>query len=111
MKIKGRVAKGKGEGRKLGFPTINIVLSTALQSGVYGGKVFVGGKTYLSAIFVNEKGDILEAHLLDFIGDLYGQEIEIEIKEKIRDVAPFKNNSQMKKLIATDIKKIRSISI
>ncbi len=106
MKIKGKVIKGKGEGRKLGFPTANVLLAEKIPSGIFSAEVFFEGKVYQSAVFVSPDNNFLEAHIFDFTGDLYGQEIEVLIKDKIRDIVPFESDEQMKALIADDIKKI-----
>src|SRR3989344_2370267 len=100
MFVKGIVIRGKSEGRKLGFPTANVLLAHKgeVKSGVYKGIAHLEVQPpsglsgpageYLAALFVDEKEEILEAHILDFEGDLYGKEIEVEIKEKIRDTIP-----------------------
>ncbi|MDO8241101.1 MAG: riboflavin kinase [Candidatus Moranbacteria bacterium] len=108
QKISGIVVKGKQKGRKLGFPTANLALNNStIQSGVYVGKAnFAGGK-YTAAIFVPDSGDLLEAHILDFQGDLYGQEIEIEIGQKIREVMKFENKAGLIKQISKDLLQIR----
>ncbi|MEO8637751.1 MAG: riboflavin kinase [Candidatus Taylorbacteria bacterium] len=110
MKVRGKVEKGKGEGERLGYPTANIPLKEKLASGIYRGSVMIGGDTYSAALFVNVAGTLLEAHVLDFTGDLYGKEIEVELKEKIRDVIPFESEEQMRAIIIDDILKIRSKS-
>ncbi len=106
--IRGIVIKGKSEGRKLGFPTANILLSTAIESGVYSGEVSLDRK-YPAALFVGNEKKILEAYIFDWTGDLYGKEIEVEVKEKIRDVLPFKSDDQMKRYIEKDIQKIKEM--
>lgn len=107
MIIKGAVIRGKGKGKILGFPTANIEFSSNLPSGVYGGKVNIGGKRYRAAIFYGEGKKILEAHVLDFSGDLYGQIIEVEVAEKIREVKKFEAEKELKEQIVKDIKQIR----
>ena len=110
IKIIGKVIKGKGEGKKLGFPTANLALGNDFrgESGVYAGYAYFGGKNYKSAIFIGSERNILEAHILDFNGDLYGREMVIEIGQKIRKVMKFENSEDLKKQIARDIKKMSS---
>jgi riboflavin kinase/FMN adenylyltransferase len=110
MKIKGTVIKGKQKGQGLGFPTVNIEYENGLASGVYSGKVNFQGKEYQAAIFYGNNKKIIEAHLLDFSGDLYGQEIEIEIEKKIREVIRFENIEELKKQIAKDIEQIKILT-
>jgi riboflavin kinase/FMN adenylyltransferase len=107
MMMKGIVIKGKQKGKELGFPTVNIELEDDLASGVYGGKVNVDGRRYRAAIFCGTDRKILEAHILDFSGDLYGQEIEIEVGKKIREVMRFENEEELKNQIIKDIEQIK----
>lgn len=107
MEIKGVVGKGKGEGKKLGFPTANIAIYRTIQSGVFAGKVKLEGREHTAAIFIPKDESKLEAYILDFAGDLYGKEIEVAIEWKVRDVVPYESEEKMKALIASDIKRIR----
>jgi riboflavin kinase / FMN adenylyltransferase len=104
MKIKGLVIKGRAKGKKLGFPTANVKLDKKLESGVFAGTVILGEKKYKAAIFVGSEGDILEAHILDFSGDLYGKEIEVIIKDKLRDIKRFNSDEELVEQIKKDIK-------
>ncbi|OHA15352.1 MAG: hypothetical protein A3G52_00075 [Candidatus Taylorbacteria bacterium RIFCSPLOWO2_12_FULL_43_20] len=107
MKIKGRVIEGKKEGKRLGFPTANIALSQNIESGVYAAKVVVEGIEYCAAVFIDEGGNTLETHILEFDHDIYGKEIEVTLGKKIRDVVLYENDKQMKKQIKQDIAQIR----
>ena len=51
----------------------------------------------------------IEAHLLDFIGDLYGDELEILFAEKLRDEQKFGSVEELKSQIARDIEQAKSI--
>ncbi|MBI4049912.1 MAG: riboflavin kinase [Candidatus Doudnabacteria bacterium] len=95
---KGLVEKSLGRGRKLGFPTANIALGDAVvEDGIYIGfankmpaLIFVG-----AAETFGERERRIEAHLLDFDGDLYGQEIEVELKQKIRESRKFETQEEL----------------
>ncbi len=106
--ILGKVVRGKGKGKTLGFPTANIMLSEKVESGVYAGAVTTGGKKYKAGIFVDSSGKLLEAHLIGFSEDLYGKEIEVEVGEKIRSIVDFDSEEKLKKQIARDIEYICS---
>ncbi|MDP1845681.1 MAG: riboflavin kinase [Candidatus Moranbacteria bacterium] len=108
MKISGKVIRGKGKGKELGFPTVNIELHKKIESGVYAGKVNYDDKEYKVGIFVNKDSNLLEAHLVGFSGNLYGEDIEIEIRNRIRDVMKFENDEELKRQIKNDIKNICS---
>jgi len=93
----------------LGYPTANLKLKTKVPSGVYAGRVFVGGKKYRGAIFIPEvkkSKKIAEVYILDFSDNLYGQEIAVVITEKIREERKFKNFSKLKKQIKRDVEKV-----
>ena len=101
MRIKGIVIKGKDKGRALGYPTANMEINGKLESGVYTGKVFLNGKEFIAGIFIHK--NILEAHILNFSGDLYEEEIEVEIGEKIREVRKFENDEEVQRQIRRDL--------
>lgn len=108
-RIIGIVIGGKKLGRKLGFPTANIQLKEVLKGGAYAGNVTLEGKEYHSAIFIWADKPLLEAHLLDFEGDIYGKKIEIEINSKIRESIKFGSEDEIKKQIVKDIEIIRNL--
>jgi riboflavin kinase/FMN adenylyltransferase len=96
--MRGRVQAGKGLGRELGFPTANLPLERrrAPVAGIFA--VRVHGVTGAALPGVASLGTrpavagveaLLEAHVFDFCGDLYGREIEVEFAAKLRDEAPF----------------------
>ena len=106
MPFRGIVQKGSEEGRKLGFPTVNIPFDGAL-SGTFAGRVRFDEKDYSAAVYADARRKILEAHILDIHLDLYGKEIEIELLEKIRDDKVFADETEAKATIATDVQKVR----
>ena len=108
MIIKGKVKKGKGIGKILGYPTANIDCDLDLPDGVFYSLVRPE-KDWLSAVLI--KGVIprgAEIYLIDWDGDLYDKEIEIEVLDKIRDIVKFKNTEELVKQIENDIEFIRS---
>jgi riboflavin kinase/FMN adenylyltransferase len=109
MKFTGIVEKGKGEGHTIGFPTANIKLEDKGVSGIYAGRASVGGKEYIAAVYADQGRGLLEAHLLDFEGDLYGKEIEVELFDKIRDAAVFESFEVLAAQITKDVETIRAL--
>ena len=109
--LKGQVSKGDSRGKTLGFPTANIVpeQGQALPAdGVYAVRVHVDDRTYhavanigLRPTFGSEER-LLETHLLGFNGDLYGQEIEIEFIDRLRDEIRFPGAEELKSQMARD---------
>ena len=95
--VSGRVISGQRLGRTLGVPTANIALepTNRLAHGIYAVMARVDGRPFSAvASFgtrptVDNGPPLLEVHLLDFDGDLYGREIEVEFIERIRDELKF----------------------
>lgn len=106
-RYRGTVTRGAGRATRLGFPTINVPLSDASVSGVYAAEAEIGGKRYRAAAFADPLRGILEAHLLDFEGDLYGTEAVIELSTKLRDGMRFENDAELSRAIAEDARRIR----
>lgn len=107
VRISGIVMEGKRRGSALGYPTANIAYTDTEVSGIYAAHVTHDGKTYSAAVFADPSRRILEAHLLDFFGDLYGKEIHIDVKKKIRDTEKFTSDESLKAAIAEDILSVR----
>ena len=118
--IFGTVIKGRGIGRELGFPTANIEPENELipAPGVYAAysKLQTADRRLqASAVFIGERktfGDhepVIEAYLLDFDGDLYGQQIEVCLARKVRDVEAFPSKEDLIAQIEKDIAQIRGI--
>jgi len=106
--ISGTVIKGKGKGKRLGFPTINIkVLKDKLLplDGVYKVVVVVDNKEFLGALFCQH--NVVEVHLIDFTGNLYKREVTIKLLERIRDIRKFSDDNSLKIAIAADIRKVQ----
>jgi len=111
--ISGRVITGDGVGRKLGFPTANLDAGGLVlpPNGVYLGLAKIRKKSRQVALNIGFRPTLatggpqlrVEAHLLDFTGDLYGQELEIEIGEKLRDERKFGSLEELKAQIARDV--------
>ena len=113
------VIEGDRRGRLLGTPTVNQLLPEHLVTprfGVYLSRVSFGGKSYTGVTNVGARptfhaGDPRsETYILDFSGDLYGQNVETALVKYIRPVMAFENAEALKAQIAEDIAAARSIS-
>ena len=108
--LEGTVIHGAKIGRKIGFPTANIKYPeniVKLPFGVYSA-VINNKKTVMNwgmkPTVNNTKVPIVEAHILGFDGDLYGQEIKIEVLKQIRGEKKFANLDELKTQISEDVK-------
>ena len=115
--ICGRVEKGKQLGRKLGFPTINI--SWPLEKiyppfGVYYTHVYVDGKRWNAISNLGVRPTVtsvqevyLESFILDYSGDLYGENVKVELIDFARNEEKFSDLSELKMQVASDIEKAK----
>jgi riboflavin kinase/FMN adenylyltransferase len=116
--ISGRVVEGDRLGQQLGFPTANLdVTELALPpNGVYAGFANVKGKAYRVALNIGFRPTVtsgarqlrVEAHLLDFRGELYGEELEVVIGGKLREEKKFTSVAELRGQIARDIAAVTS---
>lgn len=112
--IKGIVIKGQQLGRKMGFPTANIdAQEKRVENGVYRSMVRIDGKSYRAMTNVGLRPSVdgrtrlLEAHLFDFDGDLYGRRIQVELLEKIRDERKFASIEELRTQLEIDAESCR----
>jgi riboflavin kinase / FMN adenylyltransferase len=96
--MRGRVVPGRRLGRELGFPTANLPLERrrAPVAGIFAVRVHgISGAALAGVASLGTRPTIagsealLEAHVFDFAGDLYGREIEVEFVAKLRDEERF----------------------
>ena len=117
-RMSGRVAHGKKVGRTLGFPTANLRLMRRKSPlwGVLAVKVFGVGPGAMPAVAslgtrptVAGVEPLLEVHLFDFDGDLYGRHIEVEFVAKLRDEAKFDSLADMILQMKIDAAQARAV--
>ncbi|MGH7940984.1 MAG: bifunctional riboflavin kinase/FAD synthetase [Limisphaerales bacterium] len=112
----GKVVQGDKRGRDLGFPTANLDVTGLVlpPNGVYSAITRVDRRLYRVALNIGVRPTLLserrlqvEAHLLDFDGDLYGRELEIEIGDRLRQEKKFRSLDELKEQIARDVGAVR----
>ncbi len=112
----GRVAHGDKRGRQLGFPTANLFLRRhAIPiSGVYGVELFGLMDEPLPGVAniglrptIGGNRPLLEVHLLDFTGDIYGYHVEVDFLYKIREERRFPSLADLTQQIHQDIQQAR----
>jgi riboflavin kinase/FMN adenylyltransferase len=115
--LRAQVVSGCSRGRKLGFATANLSLKQQLvrpADGVYAGLVPWGERRYKAAISVGVPATFegtpatIEAHLLDFEGDLYGSELEVFFLEYLRPMRAFSSVEELKSAVQANIAHVRT---
>jgi riboflavin kinase/FMN adenylyltransferase len=117
--VSGRVIPGAARGRKLGFPTANVEFVQELLPlpGVYVIDAAVGGVVRRGVANVGfnptfgENSLGVEVHLLDFAGDLYGQDMAVRFRDRIRDERKFKSVEELVRQIEKDVGYARSAQL
>lgn len=115
--VRGLVVRGDGRGRQLGFPTANLggvspdkalpppgvyAVRGSVRSGVYDGALHLGPRpTFPGA------SPSIELHLIDFEGDLYGEEVRVDFIERIREIRPFASVEALVDQMRADVSSAR----
>jgi len=111
----GTVEPGDQRGRDLGFPTANLNLHNEVlpPNGVYAARaeqhtavVNVGLRP---TFFHATPGRLIEVHVLDFTGDLYGKDIEVALIQKLRGEQKFSSIESLQSQICADIAQVRRL--
>ena len=94
--ITGKVIKGDGYGRKLGFPTVNLQLETKdlPPEGVYAGVAVLDNVKHKAGIVIGP-GEKVEGHLIGYNEDAYGKEVTLEIKKFLRAFEKFDTEEEL----------------
>ena len=114
--IRSEVVKGKNLGRKLNFPTANIICKDnklLLKDGVYLTCTIINGKLYSSLTnvgaqpTVNGNDSVIETYIHNFSGDLYGKIISVYFVERIRDIYKFNSLKELKEQLTKDMEYLK----
>lgn len=109
--VGGRVVPGAGRGRTIGFPTANLEPDRRLlvPPGVYACRIDLGGELHAAVANIGVRptfGEgvlVVEAHLLDFTGTLYGRTVRLAFVSRLRDERKFAGPQALREQIALDI--------
>jgi riboflavin kinase / FMN adenylyltransferase len=116
-RARGRVSKGAGRGKGLGFPTLNFLLQPGqdVRHGIYamrvhhdGGRSYAAGYVGVRPTF-GENQPVLEAYLLDFAGDLYDKEVEAEFIAFLRPDQTFSTPEALAEQMRKDTEQARAM--
>ena len=114
----GRVTRGQGRGRTLGFPTANLLPHSdkPLPQGVFAAEVqYLGSRVFQAVAHIGprptfvEAAIVVELHILDFAGDLYGQNLQVVLVKKLRDQRAFACPDELIAQIRRDIHQARAL--
>ncbi len=116
--IEGRVVRGQQLGRTLGYPTANIRLQGRKPAlmGIYATWIYGVGSEPIAGVSslgtrptVNGREPLLEAHLFDFDGDLYGKHLRVEFVSKLRDEEKFDDLDALVRQMDRDAARARDV--
>lgn len=111
--VKAEVTKGRGVGRKIGFPTANLFTGDYImpEEGVYAAEVYLGKNKYYAAVNIGKrptlsrnKKNIAEAHIINFNKNIMGKVLKLHFIKKIREEKKFSSLEELRKAIARDIR-------
>ena len=114
--VTGIVSEGRKVGSTIGFPTVNIKIEKdkhRLKDGVYAGKTEIDGKEYATIINygarptfdLSEK--LIEAHIVDYSGVLYGKTLTLRFSRFLRNIVKFSSSEELKKQLEKDLLEVR----
>ncbi|MDD3333504.1 MAG: EamA family transporter [Proteiniphilum sp.] len=116
VKFSGRIVKGQGRGKRLGFPTANLdKIDIDIPHGVYAVRVILNDKKYLGLMHFGFKDvfreDVsLEVFIQDFSGDIYGETLQVEVLDKIRNIKRFATPDHLIEAVKSDQRHLRHFS-
>ncbi|MHC5560776.1 riboflavin kinase [Kocuria sp. U4B] len=115
--VEGIVEHGDARGRTIGFPTANLPLpGSGIEDGVWAAQVRIGAEEWAVAavsvgrrrtFYTGEGPRLLEAHLLDFDGDLYGRTMQVELTAKLRGQQGFSSVQELTEQLHRDVEATR----
>jgi len=118
--LRGVIGKGAGRGRTIGIPTANLrsMAETVPAPGVYAARARVAGTTWPAAVNVGFNPTFvdpvaahvsIEAHLIGFSGDVYGEQLQLDFVERVRDERKFGSVGELVARIKSDIEECSRI--
>ena len=121
FEVRGKVVHGDERGKQIGFPTANIEVPSQIcrpADGVYAGVLTrADGAKHVCAINLGRRptfyehadSSMLEAHLLDFDGELYGEIVKVSFSHFLRGERKFENIDALKAQLKNDIEQTRAV--
>ncbi len=112
--VSGVVVRGDSRGRTLGYPTANVdydIRKRLPADGVYAARVRSAAANHAAVVNVGVRptfaavGRTLEAHLLDFKGDLYGEEVRVDFVARVRGETRFSSADELVAQLGRDVER------
>jgi len=122
VELSGLVIEGDRRGRELGFPTANVAVRSGEQlpqDGVFAGWLRrEDGSVHVAAVsigtrptFYGPQGErLIEAYLLDFEGDLYGEQVEVGVEAVVRGQLSFASVGELVDSMRRDVEAVRVLA-
>lgn len=117
-RVEGVVVRGDGRGRTLGYPTANVETlpyAAVPADGVYAGRLVRGGARLPAAVSIGTNPTFsgrqrrVEAYVLDFAGDLYGEHVAVDFVARLRGTVAFADAGALVAQIAEDVARVRAL--
>lgn len=117
--LRGVVVRGEGRGKGLGFPTANLRIESPEKllpsEGIYAVRGALRRGTFPGALHLGPRPTFqgsppsIELHLLDFDGDLYGEEVRVDFVKRLRKVRPFDSPEALVRQMRDDVAEARRV--
>ena len=111
--LTGKIEHGKGLGRTVGMPTANLKIDTNCklpEHGVYATCMVVDGKVYHSVTNIGTRPSVdresrvtVETFVIDFEGDIYGENVRLEVYQYLRPIQKFQGIEEVWEQVKKDI--------
>ena len=123
FQLQGEVTHGDERGRELGFPTANLIPEEALACPGHGVYACIASGPALSAplpaavsigvrpTFGTGRAELIEAYVLDFTGDLYGQQLRLDFLSRLRGERRFDSAERLVEQMHLDVQRTREIAV
>jgi riboflavin kinase / FMN adenylyltransferase len=115
--VEGEVVHGDQRGRELGFPTANLIPRGGYVNPGHGVYACRTGEGHVAAVnvgvrptFVTGRGELIEAYLLDFEGDLYGSRLRLEFLKRLRGEKRFDSVGALVAQMELDVEQARGVA-
>ncbi len=117
--LTGKIEHGKGLGKTVGMPTANLKVcdETKLpEHGVYATRMIVDGKSYKSVTNIGTRPSVdgenrvtVETFVIDFDGDIYGEDVQLEVHQFLRPIQKFQGIEAVWEQVKKDVEKAKKI--